>query len=253
MTTSVQLKLPRLPCRPNALLASEILSSGKCFRFVLPGLSLRSIAWCSHFVSFHGETSGGKDNPKENKRGKSTERVPQDFAENNLLPPLIFPECMCNFGVCGSWAIRRTPHLQYVSDRSHRADRDDVVVWKLEELVCVAKVRGHENTSNKVPSDKQWREFVVVICRFCPNTSLQNRNQWFPSRWQPDPLVAVAFENEELFAILFRHRDGAVEPPVDTVVLVLVDHVIVRDEGVVAHQDSQTRHGTRAFQYDRSH
>ena len=38
-----------------------------------------------------------------------------------------------------------------------------------------------------------------------------------------------------------------------TVVLELVDHVIEKDEGVVAHQDSQTRHGTRAFQYNRSH
>ena len=65
---------------------------------------------------------------------------------------------------------------------------------------------------------------------------------WFPSRWQLDPLVAVAFDNEELLAILFRHRDGAVEQPVDAVVLVLVDHVIEKDEGVVAQQDPQTRH-----------
>ena len=50
-------------------------------------------------------------------------------------------------------AIRRMPHLQHVSDRSHRADRDDVVVWKLEELVCVVKVRGDEHMSNKVPSE----------------------------------------------------------------------------------------------------
>ena len=35
------------------------------------------------------------------------------------------------------------PHLQHVSDLSHRADRDDVVIRNLEELVCVAKVRGH--------------------------------------------------------------------------------------------------------------
>ena len=127
MTTSVLLKLPCLPCRPNALFAPEVLSSGKYFRFVLPGLSLRSIAWCSHFESFHGETSGGKDNTKENKREKSTERVLQDYAENIFPPPLNFLEFLCNFGVCGSWAIRRMPHLQPVSDRSHRADRDDDV------------------------------------------------------------------------------------------------------------------------------
>ena len=114
-----------------------------------------------------------KTTPKKTKREKSTERVLRDYAENNHPPPLIFPECLCNFGVCGSWAIRRMPHLQQVSERSHRADRGDVVVWKLEELVCVAKVRGHENTSNKVPSENQWIELVVVICRFCPNTSFK--------------------------------------------------------------------------------
>ena len=72
----------------------------------------------------------------------------------------------------------------------------------------------------------------------------------------PQPMAAGSFvENidNEILAILFGHRDGAVDPPVDTVVLELVDHVIEIPEGVVAHRDSQTRHGTRAFQYDRSH
>merc|ERR1719284_1993038 len=48
-----------------------------------------------------------------------------------------------------------------------------------------------------------------------------------------EDLDAVAIDNEELLALLLRHRDGAVEPPVDTVVLELVDHVIERHEGVV--------------------
>ena len=61
----------------------------------------------------------------------------------------------------------------------------------------------------------------------------------------PQPMAAGSFvediDKEEILAILFRHRDGAVDPPVDTVVLELVDHVIERPEGVVAHLDSQTR------------
>ena len=73
----------------------------------------------------------------------------------------------------------------------------------------------------------------------------------------PQPMAAGFFvediDNEEILAILFRHRDGAVDPPVDTDVLELVDQVTERPERVVAHRDSQTRHGTRAFQYDRSH
>ena len=63
MPTSVLLKLPCLPCRPNALLAPEVLSSGECFRFVLPGLSLRSTAWCSHFVFFLWRNDG-KGSPR---------------------------------------------------------------------------------------------------------------------------------------------------------------------------------------------
>ena len=38
-----------------------------------------------------------------------------------------------------------------------------------------------------------------------------------------EDLDAVAINNEELLALLLRHRDGAVEPLVDTVVLELVD------------------------------
>ena len=82
--------------------------------------------------------------------------------------------------------------------------------WK--NLCAVAKVRGHEHTSNKVPSENQWMELVVVICRLCPNTSLKNRNQWFPSRWQLDPLVAVAFDNEELSCTLQGNCLVAVSP-----------------------------------------
>ena len=73
----------------------------------------------------------------------------------------------------------------------------------------------------------------------------------------PQPMAAGSsvedIDNEEILAILFRHRDGAVDPPVDTVVLELVDQVVERPERVVAVRDSQTRLGTRAFQYDRSH
>ena len=70
MTTSVLLKLPCLSCRPNALLAPEILSSGKCFRFVLPSLSLRSTAWCSHFGSFSRRNEWRKRQPQRKQKGK---------------------------------------------------------------------------------------------------------------------------------------------------------------------------------------
>ena len=59
--------------------------------------------------------------------------------------------------------------------------------------------------------------------------------------------------HEEIVAILFRHRDGAVESPVDTVALELVDQVIEKHEGVVDGDHFHIQwHGTRAFQYDRS-
>ena len=48
-----------------------------------------------------------------------------------------------------------------------------------------------------------------------------------------NPEGGSCFDNEELVAILFRHRDGAVEMPVDTVALELVDQVIERYEGIV--------------------
>ena len=87
MTTSVLLKLPCLPCRPNALLAPEVLSSGKCFYFVLPGLSLRSIAWCSHFVSFSWRNEWQKKRQPQRKQKERGAR--KGFLE--IVPKTTFP------------------------------------------------------------------------------------------------------------------------------------------------------------------
>ena len=46
-------------------------------------------------------------------------------------------------------------------------------------------------------------------------------------------LLVEDIDNEELLAILLRDRDGAIEPPMVTVVLEFVDHVIERHERVV--------------------
>ena len=68
-----------------------------------------------------------------------------------------------------------------------------------------------------------------------------------------EDLDAVAIDNEETVANHFRHRDGTVESPVDTVALELVDQVIERHEGVVDGDHFHIQwHGTWAFQYDRS-
>ena len=116
MTTSVLLKLPSPPCRPNALLAPEVLSSGKCLRFVLPGLSLRSMAWCLRSVSFSWRKEWRKRQPlPPSPSPKKKKRREHEKSDNNFLPSLI-SECLCNFDVCGSWANRRMPHLQHVSD-----------------------------------------------------------------------------------------------------------------------------------------